>query len=462
MRSSAALKAQTIAAFRHAPDFSVVDSLNRAAPSEQTSHLRWLDQSGLALYLLHRLAQHHVAHRLPASFRESLDQRQASNQARTADLFGEFRRIVSRFASHKPGINFCALKGFSLVPDSCPAPHLRHQTDFDFLVAPDFLAPASRILESLGYAQTEMRSTGQVTFATPLRHIPTAHDDIYALPLHREVDLLPSLEFDFHGASLSTPSTPLASARMQSLEDFSFPVLAPEDAFSLQVLHTFSHFLGSWLRLSWLVEISHILEAHRDNAALWRAVILRNSHETCASASGNDNPRQAFGLILSLTHHLFATLIPEPLARWCAAPRSLRAPIAAWVSQFGDRFAQADLNGSKLTIFIHSHFIHDRQAWRRYLLSRLFPIGRNSSIGRVSIASRSAKIKAQVSQWLHSMRRGLFHTRELVSLPVEFIRWKRALLTQRKQRALVPPQLDPQRTDTPSTAALAGLARLPD
>ena len=389
MRDSAKLKSQAIAAFRHTPDFSITESLHSATPRQQNNLLRWLDQSGLALYLLHRLSQHNTADRLPRQFREALDHRQASNRARTADMLEEFRRIVTSFSATATKtsvpVPFCALKGFSLSPDFCPAPHLRHQTDFDFLVGPEFLSQAVRALESLGYAQTEVRSTGQLTFATPLRHIPSADDDIYAIPRHREVDLLPSLSLDFHGASLNAPSDQLARAHRTTLGDFSFPALAADDAFSLQILHTFSHLLGSWIRLSWLVEIAAFLETHRDNASLWHSVIQRNTNNdaSIATTRNQDSNRQAFGLILSLTHHLFATPIPQPLSDWCVQPQTLPAPIAAWVAQFGQRFALAPLNGSKLTLFVHRQFIPDRRAWRSYLLARLFPVGRRSSIGSV-------------------------------------------------------------------------------
>jgi hypothetical protein len=461
MRNADILKLQTLNAFHYEPDFSVADSLHHATLSQQNDLLRWMDKSGLALYFLDRANQQNAADRLPEKFREALNRRQASNRVRTTDMLEEFRRIVAALSATTAvaggPIPFCAIKGFSLTPDFCAAAHLRHQTDFDFLVSPAHFAAAAGALESLGYSKTELRPTGQITLATPLRHIPSVADDIYAPPRHREVDLLPSLHLDFHGASVYAPSDHLTRA---TLGDFFFPVLAPDDAFSLQVLHTFSHLLGSWIRLSWLVEIARFLETHRDNVSLWHSVIQRNTSSGTATTSHEDN-HQAFGLILSLTNRLFATPIPQPLSAWCA-PQTLPAPITAWVTQFGRRFALAGLDGTKLTLFVHRQFIPDRRTWRTYLFARLFPFGRNSSIGSVSIASPGARMRTRVSQWLHSMRRVLFHARELVSLPVEIIRWKRALRAVREQHVLVPQQSDPERTSTPSGAALAGLARLPE
>jgi hypothetical protein len=467
--SDSTLQSLVIAALQPMPDFSSLNLLCQprySRPAQQNKLLRWLDQSGLALYFLHRLRQYSVADRLPASLREVLERRLVSNRARTAAMLDEFRRLTACFEAN--GIQFCALKGFALTPDFCPAPHLRHQTDFDFLFASGDLARAAHALESLGpvdqrYTQTEIRPTGQLTFATPLFHVPTAADDIYAPARHRELDLLPSLQLDFHGASLHAPHDPLASIQHKTLGTVVFPALADDKAFSLQVLHCFSHLLGSWVRLSWLFEIANFLDLHHDNAPVWHSVVQRQTENQAATPNAATEPfanREAFGLILTLTQSLFAARIPQPLADWCLMP--LPAPIAAWVAQFGRRFAYADLNGSKLTLLVHRHFFQDRRAWPAYLRSRLFPFGRRSSLGSVSTAAPGARMKAIVFQWLHSMRRALFHLRELVSWPVEAIRWKRALLAAQKQSALLPPQSNSVRTTTPSGGVLAGLARFPD
>src|SRR5215472_3546854 len=51
----------------------------------------------------------------------------------------------------------------------------------------------------------------------------------------------------------------LHRTRVGHIHGFAFPSLADEDAFLLQVLHAFRHFLSSWLRLSWLWEIHYFL-----------------------------------------------------------------------------------------------------------------------------------------------------------------------------------------------------------
>ncbi len=443
------LKAIAIAALRPDPDFSKLPLTKRCSRADLRRLLRWLDQSGLALYLLNQLQQHEAIDAVPPDFRRALEHRLIANRERTLDMLDEFRRLVDSFNNR--GVRFCALKGFTLTPDFCPAPHLRHQTDFDFLVATEWMENAKQALRSCGYAQEEIRSTGEVTFATPLRHIPSAHDDIYARPRHREVDLLLSLRHQEHGVSIDAPFNCLQRVEDMTVHQVSFPALAPDDRFTLQVTHAMKHLLGSWVRLSWLVEIGNFIDFHYDNADLWRSVTTR--------AGDAPTVRNAFGLILSLTQALFPRPIPRSLAAWCLQP--LPSRITTWVSEFGARWALSGLDGAKLTLFVHREFFDDPSSWNSYLASRIFPVGRRSSIGRVSTAVPGARIKAQASQWLHSMRRAMFHTRELVSLPLEAIRWKRAVRSAERQRALVPTRSDDndRHSGATSSTALASVAR---
>ena len=443
------LKAIAIAALRPNPDFSELPLMKHCSGADLRRLLRWLDQSGLALYLLNQLQQHQALDAVPPDFRQALEHRLIANRERTLDMLGEFRRLVDSF-NHR-GVRFCALKGFTLTPDFCPAPHLRHQTDFDFLVAAEWMQNAKQALQSCGYTQEEIRSTGEVTFATPLRHIPSAHDDIYARPRHREVDLLLSLRHQEHGVSIDAPSNCLQRVENMTVHQVSFPALAADDRFTLQVTHAMKHLLGSWVRLSWLVEIGNFIDFHCDNADLWRSVIT--------GAGDAPTVRNAFGLILSLTQMLFPRPIPRGLHAWCL--ETLPSRIAAWVSEFGARWAVSGLDGAKLTLFVHREFFDDPSSWNSYLASRIFPFGRRSSIGRVSTAVPGARIKARASQWLHSMRRAMFHTRELASLPLEAIRWKRAVRSVERQRALVSTRSDDNDRHSGATSgtALAGVAR---
>jgi hypothetical protein len=445
----ATLRPIAISALRPNPDLSALRVLHDSRPAEQRKLLRWLDQSGAALYLADRLRQIDGLDLLPPAFRQALEHRLASNRERTADMLEEFRLLVGSFADH--GVRCCALKGFTLIPDFCPAPHLRHQTDFDFLIAPESLSGASRALQAHGYNQQGIGPDGQVTFATPLRHIPSADDDIYARPWHREVDLHVSLHRTEHGVSIATPADELSRVRQKTLAGVSFPALATDDMFSLQVLHAFNHLLGSWVRLSWLLEIGHFLDLHHEDDALWHSIIERTQKEPAT--------RNAFGLVLCLTQALFARPIPHALDEWCLQP--LPGRIKLWVREFGLRTAISDLDGAKLTLFVHQEFFRRADSRKAYLIRRIFPLGRQSSVGMVPTAAPGARIKARVSRWLHSMRRAAFHARELVCLPVDAIRWQSAI------RAMERPPIrleEPQGIDggAASGKILAPAARIRD
>lgn len=419
------LRAIVVSALRPAPVLSALQVLRKSRPSRLRRLLTWLDQSGLALYLLNQLQQHDALYRVPAEFREALERRSTANRERTSEMLREFGQIVDSFK--KNNVCFCALKGFTLTPEFCPATELRHQTDFDFLVAPESVEAAGRALQYFGYAQQETQQGDEVTFATPLRYIPSSTDDIYAIPRHREVDLLTTIRHVTHGVSIDAPSDFLERVETKTSHGISFPSLPAEDMFCVQVMHAFKHVMGSWVRLSWLVELGYFVDRHYNDVNLWQAVIDRMGRDPKA--------RSATGLVLSLTNAVFPRSIPPVLVDWCL--RSLPPRIETWVAQFGMKMALSDLEGTKVTLFVHREFVDDPGSWNLYLRNRVFPTGRASSIGVVATGGPGARMRVRASQWLHTARRSAFHARELFSLPVEAIRWRYTLRSIERQRVLV-------------------------
>ncbi len=420
------LRVLLLATLRPVPDFSRLPALRRSSASQLRRLLRWLDESGLALYLLTQFQDHEVLGDVPKEFSEALESRLDANQARTVVMLDEFTRLVESF--NRNGVRFCALKGFTLTPEFCRAAHLRHQTDFDFLVAPDSFESAKHALQSCGYEQGETTEPGEVTFATPLRHIPSPHDDIYAIPRHREVDLRTTLRLSAHGVSIEAPIAPsFDSLENKLLSGIPFPTLPPKEVFCLQVMHAFRHFLGSWVRLSWLFEIGYFIDRHYRNDDLWPAIVDRMGLD--------EKTRNAFGLVISLTKTVFPRPIPGPLAAWCL--HSLPSRIELWVARFGVKTATACLAGTKFTLLVHREFIDDRDFWTSYVRDRIFPIGRRSSIGRIATTDTGTRIQATVSQWRHTMRRSIFHAHSLFPLLLEAIRFKWALRSIERQRVLV-------------------------
>jgi Uncharacterised nucleotidyltransferase len=420
------LRVLLLGALRPVPDFSGLSTLHESSSSQLRNLLRWLDQSGLALYLLTQLQDHGVLEAVPDEFRVALQHRLKANRERTRAMNGEFERLVQSFRQN--GVQFCALKGLTLTPEFCPSAELRHQTDFDFLVAPGWLENAKQAVRSCGYEQ-QATEAHEVTFATPLLHVPSPHDDIYAIARHREVDLITTLHQTTHGVSIDAPTGVFDRVENKTLQGLSFPALRAEDMFCLQVMHAFRHLLGSWIRVSWLFEIGYFMDRHYGDANLWRTVSERMGLHAKA--------RNAFGLVVSLTKTLFPRRIPQALDNWCL--RSLPARIEAWVAQFGLKTAISDLNGAKWTLFVHREFVDDPDSWNSYVRQRIFPVGRGSSIGTVQTTDVGTRMRARLSQLRHTMHRSIFHAGTLFSLPLEAIRWKYAQRSLERQRVLASP-----------------------
>jgi len=423
------LRALVLSALRPVPDISRLDVLRRSSRSQLRKLLRWLDQSGLALYFLTQLQDHNAVDRVPENFSRALDYRLQANRQRTLAMLGDFERLVESFRQND--VHFCALKGFTLTPEFCRSADLRHQTDFDFLVAEGSLEKAKHAMRCRGYEQEVTPEADEVTFATPLRHIPSPNDDIYAVPRHREVDLVTTLRLASHGVSIDAPAAYFDRIESKTLHGLSFPALPAEQMFCLQVMHAFKHLLGSWVRVSWLFEIGYFVDRHYDDNDLWSEVIAKMGRQA--------KPRNAFGLVISLTKTLFPRRIPQVLHDWCLG--SLPPRIEAWVTHFGLKTAISDLDGAKWTLFVHREFVDHQNSWNSYVMDRIFPAGRQSSIGTVKTADLGTRIKGNVSQWRHTMRRSIFHARTLFSLPVEAIRWKYALRELERQRVVVSPVL---------------------
>ena len=377
--------------------------------------LLWLDQSGLALHFLDRLQREEALDLVSADLRQALQQRAQQNRLRMHAMLSEFGNLNRSFRNY--GVRYSAMKGFTLVPEYCPDPSLRHQTDFDFLIAPESAKDARRALVSCGYELQESGAGGGMTFGTPLLHIPSRYDNIYDVPRHRQVDLHTVLWHEAHCVSIDAPIDCLNRLERKSLLGVSFPALARDDTFLLQVFHAFQHLLASWIRLSWLFELDHFLGTHEQDAALWHSILDR--------ASGDVKLRRAVGLILRLTNQIFPRRLPPILEEWCLAPLPRRAE--AWVRQFGVIWAISDLPGSKLTLFVHRDFVNHPDLWRKYLKSRIFPMHLQSSLALGLHLSLKVRVKARFGRCAYALGRVVFHVREMASLAMGTIRWRRAL-----------------------------------
>lgn len=408
-------KRAVLAALQNNPDFSQLAVLSRLTTREAQKLIRWLDESGIALLFLQQLQSHGVTRLIPSEFQFALEERQIRNTQRFEDMQNEFRQIQKAFEIHK--VFAVTMKGFSLFPDFCQSLALRHTTDFDFLLSPDHIERASDALRTCGYATQKLSKTDESCFTTPLLHVPTDRDDLYAKQRHRQVDLHTSVSENHSWLSIEVPKDCLAHAKIQTVNGFSFFQLSLEDKFLTQVLHAFRHSFRSWVRLSWLFEISHCITMHRDNHSLWGRVIAR--------AGTSSLVKRVFALTLGIANRLFNTEIPETLHAW--SRDALTPSICVWLDSFSVTWAISDWPGSLSNLFLTNDFIAEPELRKQYLKSRLLPRREQSSMGSLAKPARHLTLLMHAAQLRYLARRATVHLSDIVRLLLQQILWKRAL-----------------------------------
>jgi len=420
------LKLAAISALGSEPDFSGLRELRGCSSKDFANFTTWLDHSGLALYLFSRLRGCGELGLVPSNFRIVLEQRLNSNRKRMEAMFDEFRRVNAELRSRP--VPHAFLKGFTLTPEFCADPALRHQTDLDILVHPDSLAEATQALVACGYSFGGTEAGGRLRFATPLQYVPSAQDDIYRVSPHREAELHTSIWEETGHVSLDVPKDSLELARTRSFQDIEYSSLSKEDMFLMQSLHAFSHLLGSWVRVSWMWEIHYFLRTNLSDPELWQRIIAR---------AGNDPKlRKSIGLILCLTAELFGGPIPAALNDW--GVNTLPDRLKTWVRTFGTQWALSELEGSKVTLFIHEEFVDDASQWNGYLLRRLIPASGKPSIGQIEASDVKTRLAGRVAQLKFSGQRLAFHAREIFVLARQTLRWRHAVQSSRRSRIVSP------------------------
>ncbi len=379
-----------------------------------------MDQSGLALPFLKQLKDYDVSLQIRQEWRHSLSQRQARNVARTRDLLEEAQRINDAF--HSFHVTAATLKGFTLVPDFCDGPFLRHQVDFDFLITPGSVEQAAEALRTCGYFTAQLNASGETCFLTRSQHIPSANDDLYALQRQRQVDVHTSIWEPCSWFPLEVPQNCLEHAQPQKIHCVKQLSLLLEDKFLLQVLHVFRHAFRSWLRISWLLELAKCIDKHQQNEALWNRVIAR--------AGGARLTKSIFAFVLGLVARLFHTQIPTPLAVWTTGATT--SATRAWLDHFGCDWALSDWPGSLNNLFLTAEFIPDPSLRMRYWRSRLIPRRGQASLGSIAPATQQRFFQLQAARVRYLARRAAVHFKDIAALPRQQLRWKRALASSRR------------------------------
>ncbi|HEY1483755.1 MAG TPA: nucleotidyltransferase family protein [Candidatus Acidoferrum sp.] len=413
-------KRAILAALRHDPDFSGLDSLPPLHSTAGRNCIRWLDRGGLALILLRALQNHSATTQISAAWRDALSQRHERNVIRMRDMVEEARRINSALLSHRVTAAF--MKGFTLIPDFCEDPSLRHQVDFDLLVAPKDAKTAAKALFSCGYYAPRVNETGETCFLTPLRHIPTANDDLYGVQLQRQVDLHVSLWQYCPWLPVQTPQDCLEHTETRDIFGLQYLGLSLQDKFLLQVFHAFHHSFRSWIRVSWLLELANCLVKHQQNVHLWNGVIAR---------AGNDGlSKSIFAFVLGLVQRLFLAPIPSQLCSWTAEAVTPR--LLAWLDCFAVEWAISDWPGSLNNLFLTADFIPNPGLRRQYWRSRFLPKKASVSLGPVVVTSPKRLFQLQIARIRYVACRAAVHLKDIAAFPRQQFRWRRALESTRR------------------------------
>lgn len=293
--------------------------------------LRWLDISGIALYLYDRLRGLGQDSILPDSVRRRLKENLADNTKRTRQMTAE--AVAIRDAFDHARLSFALLKGLSLSPDSVVRPELRSQLDIDFLVGPGDMTTARGILESRGYYLHAVsgRSWEFKTHAVPSGSMR----DLYRDVPWRSVEL--HAELADRGDELR-----LTRAERHLAGGVEMPVLCASDRFIEQGLHLFKHVSSASYRASHVVEFHRNLMARNGEESFWRKVEARAA-ETGAAF-------WALGAVTLLAEQMLGECAPERFTRWTV--ERLSARVRLWVEVYGWRAALNDIPGTKLYVLL--------------------------------------------------------------------------------------------------------------
>jgi len=398
---------------------------------------RWLDSSGLTLYLLRRLHDLEATELLPPTILTRFERNATENRRRLDYIANEFASINRGF--RHAGANFAVIKGFSLVPEFCPDAVLRAPSDLDYLVDKPSLPRAQRVLEEAGY-RLQRFSDIEFKFGRPSSRIPTLSDNPYS----RETDPLVELHLAFckgneNRVLVDEPDFRLDQATSHAWQGLRFPVLKEEDAFVLQILHVFQHTLECWVKLCWLLEIGNFLRARSSDTQFWVRVDVRIREIP--------NLVEFAAIVLRLANTLFACPLPPVAANWT---QCLRPPVRLWIENYGRKWAMEGhpfaclslFSAAKLSHFLHREFIPDPKVRREITQRRLFPWKRPELPVVPTNTTGASFFMATQPQWQFVRQRLVFHLGSSLRYLVEIPRW-------RKLNRLSAP-LQPPNTRTPT------------
>lgn len=346
-----------LACFQRPPEFEEFMKIAADGAGGHGTLLKWLDESGLALYLAQGLRDQGLMEQVDPTLCAALETRVEANRRRTSILLGEFERVNA--ALQRAGVRYAAVKGFTLTSEFCPEPWLRHQSDIDLLMLPGGVESAIEALNSLGYQLEADEGSGEICLAIRSEHVPSANDFLYDSPYHWHVEIHTALYQPNCGVSLNVGSDWASHIEWREIGGVRYPSLDLPHRFLIQVLHAFRH-ISSWARVAWLYEIAYFVDHFEDDEELWRKIN--------ALVEGRKE-RNACGTLCAMVAGTFGTRLPAIVREKWIDP--LPARYLSWISEHAEIWMLSDfLAGSKAGLLLHREFADSPGAWWSYRLSR--------------------------------------------------------------------------------------------
>jgi hypothetical protein len=398
-----------IAAFGGSVSHSI-ERLVALRHSEWRQTYHWLDASGMALYFLHQVEALRIEAALPSATLARLRRNLADNRERTTAMLDEFAALNRAF--QQAGVEYCNLKGFTLLPESCPDPALRCQLDLDFLVAGRDLKRCRELLATSGYELTAMTNSVW-EFKAGASDLPSV-ENAYKPKAQRSIELhiAPSAA----AAGFHFTEGHLNRRIARSWNGATFPALSDGDRFVCQAMHIFRHLCSAHTRVAWLLEYRRHVSMRRFDSSLWEDVRDRSQ-----------DTRHAFiavGLATLLSTRLFGGGSPTELDEWTVD--RLPASVRLWANRYGREALLADFPGTKLYLLLRDELSRGDSSWRSEKRNSLLPIHRAPRIIHAGIDdSFSKRIRRIAFQLRFTLFRLRFHVIEGLRYMVESPRWKR-------------------------------------
>lgn len=404
---------------------SFSDLSSEAAAAIQNFSLRdwnrvqqWMEDAGLAFFFLQRLMETNTTRIVPAPVLSRLQRNFMLNQRRMDDMLRRFQSINKRFDDAR--LRYATMKGFSLVPEFCPAPGLRHQADLDYLIDTQSLPAAQQVLIDAGYKPQRSVSAKEFIFISPGAK-PSRGDSQYSSETGHAVELHTDVwDNEMHGLPPIPQLFSAEQARTRFWNDLAFLALPDEDAFLLQVMHATHHLFTQWIRMSCLFEIGYFLNRRASDAALWTAVERR--------VQDNAIVREFVVIVAELVAQLFAPPLPPLIQDWATR---IRPATRVWIENYARSWAFCELPvyefrllpRSKLVLFLQQQYKAEPVASAP---DRKTP-AKEDSLSNVAQSVRRTPLWFPRTGWLrrkHVLRRGIYYTLAQARYLCEIPRWR--------------------------------------